>query len=344
MSLRTPGIPNPESRIPATGIGDRELGIGNRSVQRCGFTLLELIVSVTVLVVVMGILVQLTTSVQRIWRRGNDVSDTARTAQRVLDLLASDLAAAVAPQFSETESGGEAETSSASTRSPLVFALSKDTDATPPFSVQEDCEPTTFSRILFTSQSPRPVWGSSSDEGNLPIPSRRESGTRLRSVLGVQYRIVDTSETEETDDSDSESDSETPIRFSLVRTVAGLEVAPDEGAEAWWESLDDLPGEPIARNVVWFSVTVPDFLSGATNETGTLEYEYYHDYATRSDESLDLPSDTETGPLPVLVDVALGLLPERDLLQVESLEGSDREELLRMRTRVYTRRIALHGN
>ena len=344
MRTAPSGFEIPKSRNPefrTLGLFDSSTSPGGVS-RRRGFTLLELIVSVTVLVVVMGILVQLTTSVQRIWRRGNDVSDTARTAQRVLDLLASDLAAAVAPQFSETESGEDAEASSTSTRSPLVFALFQDSDATPPFSVQEDCEPTTFSRLLFTSQSPRPVWGSSSDEGNLPIPSRRESGTRLRSVLGVQYRIVEESSDSVEDDSDS-SESESPLRFSLVRTVAGLEVAPDEGAEAWWESLDDLPGEPIARNVVWFKVSVPTFLFSATNETDTIDYEF-RSYATRSDDSLDLPSDTETGPLPVLVDIALGLVPERDLLQIESLDGSDRDELLRMRTRVYTRRIALSGN
>ena len=85
-------------------------------------------------------------------------------------------------------------------------------------------------------------------------------------------------------------------------------------------------------------------LSASTNETGTLSYEFCS-YSTRTDNSLDLPTDTETGPLPVLVDVALGLVPERDLLQIESLgDDTEREELLRMRTRVYTRRIALHGN
>ncbi len=335
---RDPGIPKP--RNPGSP-GFRDSASGQRKARR-GFTLLELIVSVTVLVVIMGILLQLTTSVQRIWRRGSDVSETARTAQRTLDLLASDLAAAVAPQFAAAGNGSDAEEpSAATTRSPLVFALSADSDATSPLLSQgDDCTAPSFSRLLFTSQAPRPVWGTSRDDDSLPSPSRRESGTRLRSVLGIQYRVLEDSSVDDADSSTSESsETSTPLRFSLVRSVAGLE--PAKGSDSWWENIDDLPGEPIARNVVLFSVTVPTFLAAETSETDTLAYEFGA-YATRSDSTLALSSGTETGPLPLLVDIVLGLVPERDLLQIESLASdSDREELLRLRTRIYTRRIAL---
>lgn len=315
---------------------------------RSAFTLLELILSVTVLSVVMAVLLQVITSVQTTWRRGADSAATSEIAQRTLDLLAADLSSVFAGNLSG--SGLEAGTDS---DSPLVFALFADKAESSDIETGrtgEEEEDDGFSHLLFTCTAPRPVWdGGTADCSSVPIPTRKETSSRLRSVFGIEYAVVsDEDALAEESEGGEDTEEPSPLRWSLFRKVAGLETKPDEDT-AWWESLDTLSGEPIARNVVWFTVTVPSFPSVSTNATETVDSEYtsYAAYATRTDESLQtlgLPgaSDLETGPLPPLVDIVLGLVPERDMEQIEAIPDLDeRSKRLQQRMRVYTRRVNL---
>ena len=313
--------------------------------RRSAFTLLELILSVTVLVVIMAILLQVVTSVQTTWRRGADAAATSETAQRTLDLLAADLSAAFAGNL--PGSGLEAGTDS---DSPLVFALFAEKEESSEVGLEGEAEEDDgFSRLLFTCTASRPVWnGGAAECSSTPVPSRKESDSRLRSVFGVEYSVIADEEAEAERAGDGEAEAPSPLRYSLVRKISGLKPHSNEDFH-WWEDLDTLSGELIARNVVWFTVTVPSFATSSTNETGSAnaEYESYTAYATRTDPSLQdlgLPTggDLETGPLPALVDIVLGLVPERDMQQVEAIPDSEeRNKRLVQRMRVYTRRVKL---
>lgn len=311
---------------------------------RGGFTLLELILSTSVLVVIMAILLQVVTAVQNTWRRGSNASDTALAAQHILALLADDLANVVAT------SPAESALSNATDTTPLVFALcpedASEAEAVTPSgdSSASDPNPTGFSRLLFTRHVPRVVWdGGTAECTTLPRPARHpasDSTPRLRSLLGVLYSIEPIEPAENASSSsgdDSEATPPTPIRFALIRRTAGL--APDAD-HTWWEGFsDNAPGEILARNVVWFSATYPDFMASSTNRT---DYAPIAAYATRSEPSLDLPPDTEIGPLPPLLDLSIALLPERDLQRIEALtDSTEQTRQIQALVRVYTQRIRL---
>lgn len=290
-----------------------------------GFTLLELILSTSVLVVMMTILVQVTTSVQSTWRRGTDHSETTLSAQRILDLMADDLSSVYASALGTT--GGDSATNEVS---PLVFATYEE-----PFPEDEELElyeeVLMPSRLLFTRKVARPLWNAGSAEcSSIPLPSRREKESRLRSIVGVLYHV----ETEAYTNS-----------YSLIRQVVGFE--PKTPTSAWWEGLKDDPArEVLARNVVLFQSSVgfaADMtITNGLNETEFTAFTSITNYATRLDESLSLPTDTETGPLPAYLDLVLGLVSERDLTRIEAIpDDEERTESLLRSTRVYTRRIRL---
>ena len=322
--------PETANRKPETGNGS------HNGFCRCGFSLLELIFAMSILAAVVAVLAQVTGSVQQTWRRGKEGGETADMASRALDLLAADLAAAVAPQFSDAaEDSDSAATSAIGSRSPLVFAVWQDREEVPE---EGEASSDGFSQLLLTSRTPGPVWdGRKEDGSSVPIPSRRRSSAPLlRSVVGVGYSVEPAPQPSSQAEDNEESDSP---RFALVRRVAGLR--PGDDAD-WWSSLDEVPGETVARNVVWFSVTVPAYPECPTNAASSVSVgDDMPAYATRTDDSLELPDDVVSGPLPRLVDVALGLVTERDMREAEALSGDDREERLRQRTRMYVRRVAL---
>lgn len=67
----------------------------NRSRSHRGFTLLELLVAVTITLVIAGLMLAVTTSVLNLWRRSQASQTQAATARQVLDLLEQDLQSAI---------------------------------------------------------------------------------------------------------------------------------------------------------------------------------------------------------------------------------------------------------
>lgn len=320
-----------------------------RPTARSAFTLLELILSVAVLVVLVAILVQVTSDVQRLWRRGADTTSTAREAKIALDILAEDIAAAVAR---DTLADGFSDNTGANKRhGPTLFAFAPDADTASPLT-PADCA-SHYSYLLLTRRLARPVWeektGTDTDEATSSwIATTRtapDSGdeTPLRSLLGVYYHVdPDTSAEDAAQEEEGESSSSTRLRYHLVRGTTGFGVPTNE--EQTDSSKDDLDwcrnpsdaGEILAHNVVTFSITVPEFSVAETNG----EYTVRTEYSTHP----NFPGVSTVGPLPTLVDITLGLIPERDMQQIESLPAStspSRQQFLERRVRVYTRRVRI---
>jgi type II secretory pathway component PulJ len=311
---------------------------------RSAFTLLELILSVSVLVALTAILVQVTSDVQRLWRRGADTSATAREAQIALDLLAADIAAAVARG---TLSDGFPDAAGAEHYGPSVFAFAPDADTASPLT-PADCA-SHFSYLLLTRRLPRPVWeetgAGAPDAGSAWVSTARtppdDASPPLRSLLGVYYH-VDPDAAPADDDPDA-TPSPSGIRYHLVRGTTGFPLSGDDaddgGADglAWCRSPSDA-GEIIAHNVAVFSITVPEFAVAETNGAYTVRTAY----ASRPDAPGG--NGASVGPLPPLVDIVLGLVPERDMQQAEGLPESthpSRQQFLERRVQVYTRRVRI---
>ena len=326
--------------------------------RRSAFTLLELILSMTVLTAIVAILVQVMSNVQRIWRGGADDAATARIACLALDRIAADLAATAQgplpfdPIATTEENTDEEETddSQNSLRPPiLVIAPAKGTTAPlPPQKVADDLDEveseTAFSRIAVLCDASRPVW--TDDESSLrPLrrPPRASDETsdspRLRGLLRVRYDVVQREDSAANEAEEAASTSR--LCHDLVRTVAGLRADDTEDPSDDWRDGEKAPdgfgaSEVLARNVVWFGVTVPDFLGVTTNSTGAAngEFQVFGQYSTVG----ETPQ-----PLPPLVDVVLGLVSDRTLSRADAQPPGDdrREAILREGLRVYTRRIQL---
>ena len=323
------------------------------------FTLLELILSMTVLTAIVAILVQVMSGVQRVWRGGTDDAATARAAFIALDRIAADLsAAAQAPLPRRNDAMDEESDENDGARAPILVIRPSQADKAPlpPENLPEDISSesgATFSRVAVLCRSARPVW--TDDESTLrplrlPPRSANSETALLRGLLRVRYDVVPHSET--TDATPEESPTQS-IAFSLVRSVAGVtadDTAVDaSGGDPWWKR-DDIPetgfgvSEVVARNVVWFGVTVPDFLGIATNETGTAVegFHVWGDYAALPESVVGLDPETIPQPLPPLVDVVLGLVSDQTLSRAEAQTDAERREaILRQGLHVYVRRVLL---
>lgn len=335
---------------------------------RNAFTLLELILSMTVLTAIMVVLAQVMSGVQRVWRGGSEDAAIARAAFIALDRIAADLSAAAPAPFPDLAAGGEAEPDDSADGArppilvirpapPVLAPLPPEQEKRPEGVPSEEAVP--FSRIAVLRRSESPIWGTKDDSALRPLrrPPRAdeaEIATLLRGLLRVRYDVVPQSKT-----TDSEVDEETTssdVAFTLVRSVAGVAAdAADSGSEGdpWWKG-DDIPetdfgvSEIVARNVVWFGVSVPDFLGVATNATGAAVggFHVWGDYATVSgleaSESgagtLSLPQ-----PLPPLVDVVIGLVSDQTLSRASAQRNDPerRKAILRDGVHVYSRRIQI---
>ena len=314
--------------------------------RRRGFTLLELILSVAVLVVVIALLVQVMSSVQRVWRGGASDAALTRAAAAALDLIATDLAAAARGTSSEKEMDDAERDVSA----PLLVVRHTGPEAPLPAESPgpEDLESgqaLRFSRVAVLTRAPRPVW--TDDETTLRLRRRpvNESDLRLRGLLRVRYDVVPR-EDSATDEATANA-AASGLCHDLVRRVAGIRADDTEDPfRGWWEA-DEAPEdfgaeEVLARNVVWFDVTVPDFLSVATNRTDVAEggLHVWGNYATITRTEGSGSSGAE--PLPPLVDVVLGIVSDETLARAEAQSDEKRRAaILRQGLRVYTRRILL---
>ena len=311
---------------------------------RRGFTLLELILSVAVLVAVIALLTQVMSGVERVWRGGASDAALARSAAIALDRIAADLAAAARgplpgePIPDAQDSGDSA---------PLLVvrpaaAAPIPAGLPPPDDVPGE-EAEWFSRLAVLVRSPRPVW---TDDETTLRPLRRprsDADLRLRALLRVRYDAVRREDTAADDSEDAVAES--ALCHDLVRRVAGIRAdvahAADDGA--WWKD-DEAPEdfgtpETLIRNVVWFSVSVPDFLGVATNRTEAAANgnRVWGWYSTVSDDNGPSPE-----PLPPLVDVALGLVSDQTLSRAAAQSDDKRRDaILRQGLRVYVRRILL---
>lgn len=326
--------------------------------RRSAFTLLELILSMTVLTAIVAILVQVMSNVQRVWRGGADDAATARIAFLALDRIAADLAATAQgplpfdPIATTDENTDEEETAASqnSLRPPILVIVPAEgtTAPLPPEKVADDLgegeSGAAFSRVAMLCDASRPVW--TDDESSLR-PLRRppraagenSEASLLRGLLRVRYDVVQRKDSATDESGDTASSSR--LCHDLVRTVAGLRVDDTEGqSDDWWngEKAPDGFGasEVLARNVVWFGVTVPDFLGATTNSTGAAnsEFQVFGQYSTVG----EVPQ-----PLPPLVDVVLALVSDRTLSRAEAQPQGDarREAILREGLHVYTRRVQL---
>ena len=324
--------------------------------RRRGFTLLELILSVAVLVVVIALLVQVMSSVQRVWRGGASDAALTRAAAAALDLVAADLAAAARGPLPGEESASasseeeEMDDAKRDVSAPLLVVRHTGPEAPLPAetpapedldSGQELC----FSRVAVLARAPRPVW---TDDETTLRPRRRpvnESDLRLRALLRVRYDVVPR-EDSATDEATTDA-AASGLCHDLVRRVAGIRADDTEDPfRGWWEA-DEAPedfgaAEVLARNVVWFDVTVPDFLGVATNRTEAAEggLHVWGNYATVTRTEGSGSSGAE--PLPPLVDVVLGIVSDETLSRAEAQSDEKRRAaILRQGLRVYTRRILL---
>ena len=332
--------------------------------RRSAFTLLELILSMTVLTAIVVILVQVMSNVQRVWRGGADDAATARIAFLALDRIAADLAATAqgplpftpAAATEDNEDEEETEASHESFRPPiLVIAPANNTTAPlPPEKVADDLDEgqgaTPFSRVAALCEASRPVW--TDDESSLR-PLRRppratgepSEASPLRGLLRIRYDVV--AREDSATDQAAEAASSSGLCHDLVRTVAGLPVDSEKDSfDDWWDA-DETPegfgaSEVLARNVVWFGVTVPDFLGVSTNRADAADgaFHVWGDYSTvvNANET----ETNKTDPLPPLVDVVLGLVSDRTLSRAEAQPPGDRRDaILREGLRVFTRRVQL---
>lgn len=328
--------------------------------RRSAFTLLELILSMTVLVAIVAVLVQVMSNVQRVWRGGADDAATARIAFLALDRIAADLAATAQGSFpfdpvareEETAADEDAEPSKDPIRPPiLVIAPAADRIAPlPPEQVADDPgegdgSEIQFSRVAVLCEASRPVWTDDDSSSLRPLrrPPRSTDAPPLRGLLRVRYDVVPRQNTGT--DAAGDAASTSGLCHDLVRTVAGLRANDEEDAfEDWWDGDKSPDGfgssEVLARNVVWFGVTVPDFLGTATNDThiaGAADgaFHVWGNYTT-------VATDPHVEPLPPLVDVVLGLVSDRTLSRAESQSDETRRAaILREGLRVYVRRIQL---
>ena len=332
--------------------------------RRSAFTLLELILSMTVLVAIVAVLVQVMSNVQRVWRGGADDAATARIAFLALDRIAADLAATAQGSFpfdpvereEETAADEDAEPSKDPIRPPiLVIAPAADRIAPlPPEQVADDPgegdgSEIPFSRVAVLCEASRPVWTDDDSSSLRPLrrPPRSTGETPeaslLRGLLRVRYDVVPRRDADA--NASEEGESRYGLCHDLVRTVAGLRANDEEDAfEDWWDGDTSPEGfgssEVLARNVVWFGVTVPDFLGTATNDThiaGAADgaFHVWGNYTT-------VATDPAVEPLPPLVDVVLGLVSDRTLSRAESQSDETRRAaILREGLRVYVRRIQL---
>ena len=327
--------------------------------RRSAFTLLELILSMTVLVAIVAVLVQVMSNVQRVWRGGADDAATARIAFLALDRIAADLAATAPGSFPfdpvarEDENNDEEETadSQSSLRPPiLVIAPAKGTTAPlPPQKVADDLgegeSGTAFSRVAVLCEASRPVWSIKDDTSLRPLlRSPRSSPELLRGLLRVRYDVVQREDAAANETAEAASTSR--LCHDLIRAVAGLRPDDEQDAfENWWDGDKSPDGfgssEVLARNVVWFGVTVPDFLGTATNATHVADADdgAVHVRGNYTTVATD-PAVVE--PLPPLVDVVLGLVSDRTLSRAESQSDETRRAaILREGLHVYARRIQL---
>ena len=299
-------------------------------------------------------------SVQRVWRGGASDAALSRTAAAALDLVAADLAAAARgplPAGERTTAAGASsedekkmDEAERDVSAPLLVVRHSGPEAPLPAEspMAEDLEADQehrFSRVAVLARAPRPVW--TDDEATLR-PRRRpvnEGDLRLRALLRVRYDVVPR-EDSATDEASADAAS-SGLCHDLVRRVAGIraDTAPDP-FPGWWDE-DDAPedfgsAEVLARNVVWFDVTVPDFLGVATKRTDAAEgglrvWGNYETVATTEESG-----DSGAEPLPPLVDVVLGIVSDETLSRAEAQTDENRRAaILRQGLRVYTRRILL---
>src|SRR5262245_51806336 len=69
----------------------------SRANRSAGFTLVEMLVSMTILAVIVALLGSMASSVSRVWQSGNAQSDRRRNARPIVDLISADLSGALLP-------------------------------------------------------------------------------------------------------------------------------------------------------------------------------------------------------------------------------------------------------
>ncbi len=305
------------------------------------FTLLELVISMGLLAGLVAVLAQGVSAVQKMWRDNAEEVELARTAAIALDRIAADLAAV--PRISMSASSDDSdeepreyEWGDAPWRFTFLLSRGGENSFLPRSPGEaEDGGMSYCSYMHFLKAHERPLWTA---EDRVPRTRPRDGDVPARSLSETMYNVY-----WDKDEGPAHLRDPWHLRQSLWRG----EVALLPGENPRYPDDDQGTSERLARNVVWFNITIPDFLGVATNQTDSAPRVWRH-YASDESGIEDFVEESKglfgLGPVPPLVDIELGLVSDRTMRRALSLPKEQRERLadiLRRGMHVYVRRVEI---